>query len=88
MVIYQERKMKVAHTTGQFEELKGIANRVAFAAEAQRFGVEITIYYTGEQYFFNIWTVRNGATQSHKLLAYCTSEERLKAHAAGFIASL
>jgi hypothetical protein len=80
--------MKIKHTTEQFDELKGIANRVAFAVEGQRYGLEITIYYTGEQYFFNIWTVRNGATQSHKLLAYCTSEARLKAHAEGFIANL
>lgn len=69
----------------KYNELKGIANRVAFDLDTTLYGVCITIGFDGEAYSYHIWTVKDGKTQSHRLTASCTSEERLRAHAEVFV---
>jgi hypothetical protein len=71
----------------QFNRLQDIANWAAKAADTSRNGVVITVDFDSE-YFFLIWTANYKTRQSERLLASVTSEERLIAHAEGFVANL
>lgn len=71
----------------RIEELKGIINRVSFAVCAVRHGVVITIEPDNGIYSFVIWKIKNGQMRKVVLLASVTTEDRLKAHAEGFIAN-
>lgn len=65
-----------------------IANRVAADVDAVDYGVSIKLVRDGDAYSYVISTLFNGMVRKHKLLASVTSEERLKAHAEGFIENM
>lgn len=74
----------MAFTYFELNNMAGIASRAAGAPEA---GVAVTVINDVRRQAFAIWTVFRGKLSVHELQAECTSQERLNAHVAGFVAN-
>ncbi|QMP19217.1 hypothetical protein [Pseudomonas phage Persinger] len=62
-----------------------VADAVAKKVNASAYGVAITVQRSVEGSFYVIWKQTNSGMKSHKLLIEATDEDRLEAHAMGFI---
>ena len=62
-----------------------VADAVAKKVSASTYGVAITVQNSVEGSFYVIWKQTNSGIKSHKLLIAATDEDRLEAHARGFI---